>query len=48
MVVVVDGLDECVGVHHRVSLLELIFEAAKTLSIRFLIASRPGEEIENF
>ena len=48
MVVVIDGLDECVDAQDRVALLELIFEAANTKSIRFLIASRPEREIENF
>ena len=48
MVVVIDGLDECNNEEDRVSLLKLIFEAATTKSIRFLIASRPEEEIETF
>ena len=48
MVVVIDGLDECTDAQDRVSLLELIFEAANTLSIRFLISSRPEQEIETF
>jgi len=48
MVVVIDGIDECNDVHDRVSLLKLILEAANTKAIRFLIASRPEEEIETF
>ena len=48
MIVVIDGLDECINVQDRVALLELIFEATKAMSIRFLIASRPEQEIEAF
>ena len=48
LVVVIDGLDECNSVQDRVTILKLIFEAASTKSIRFLISSRPEEEIENF
>lgn len=48
MVVVIDGLDECKSAQDRVSLLNLILEASNTKSIRFLIASRPEEEIEAF
>ena len=48
MVVVIDGLDECINSQDRVSLLELIFEAASTKSIRFLITSRPEQDIDNF
>ena len=46
--IVIDALDECDSVPDQVALLELIFEAATLHGMRFLIASRPEQEIHAF
>ena len=46
--IVIDGLDECNSVPDQLALLELVLEAVKTGSMRFLIASRPEQHINAF
>ena len=46
--IVIDALDECDSVEDQVTLLNLVLEACATSKMRFLIASRPEQEISSF
>ena len=46
--IVIDGLDECNSIKDQVALLDLVLEASTTQQIRFLIASRPEQQIHSF
>ena len=46
--IVIDALDECDSVVDQVALMDLILEACTTSRMRFLIASRPEQDIYSF
>jgi len=46
--VVVDGLDECKGIHDQIKLLSHLVTLTHSLPLRFLIGSRPEPHIKHF